>query len=173
MIRSLKLFLLLMLALVFPQMLSAASAAEALVIDSALLRLTQQIDVPARAQGVLSAMRVAEGDAVQQGTQLAQVDDAEAKLLQQRAALELELQKEKVKNDVAIRTAQKTVAFHRAERDRLEHAVHNLPGSVSGSELEEHRFSAVQAELKLEEALHDHQVDQQTMALKGVEVEIG
>ena len=148
-------------------------AAEPLVIESALLRLTQQIDVPARAQGQLASMSVAEGDAVKQGVQLAQIDDDEAKLQQKKAAIELELQKEKVNNDVAIRTAKKTVEFHSAERDRLQQAAKRLPGSISASELEEHRFNAAQAELKLEDAQHDHQVDLQNMALKGVEVELG
>jgi macrolide-specific efflux system membrane fusion protein len=150
-----------------------ACAAEPLVIESALLRLTQQIDVPARAQGQLASMSVAEGDAVKQGVQLAQIDDDEARLQQKKAAIELELQKEKVNNDVAIRTAKKTVEFHSAERDRLQQAAKRLPGSISASELEEHRFNAAQAELKLEDAQHDHQVDFQNMALKGVEVELG
>jgi macrolide-specific efflux system membrane fusion protein len=151
----------------------AASAAEPLVIESALLRLTQQIDVPARAQGQLMSMSVAEGDAVKQGVQLAQIDDDEPRLAQKKAAIELELQKEKVNNDVAIRTAQKTIEFHRRESDRLQQAAKRLPGSVSASELEEHRFNAAQAELKLEDAQHDHQIDVQTMSLKSLEVELG
>src|SRR6185503_14845417 len=65
------------------------------------------------------------------------------------------------------------IEFHRAERDRLDQAATRLPGSISVSELAERRFNAVQAELKLEEAQHDHQVDLQTMALKAVEVELG
>jgi RND family efflux transporter MFP subunit len=156
-----------------PEVFSSARAADPLVFDSVLLRLTQQIDVPARAQGVLSTMRVAEGDIVKQGAPLAQVDDAEARLLQQRAALELEVQKEKVNNDVAIRTAEKAITYHRAQRDRLEQAVKNLAGSISASELEERRFNAVQAEMKLEEAKRDHQLNQKTMDLKAVEVELG
>ncbi len=163
----------LLLVFAILQLQKTAGAAEPLVIDSALLRLTQQIDVPARAQGQLASMSVAEGDRVKQGAPLAQINDDEAQLMQKRATLEFELQKEKVKNDVAIRTAQKTVAFHQAERDRLESAAKRLPGSVSASELEEHRFSAVQAQLKLEDAQHDHQIDLQTMALKGVEVDLG
>jgi len=67
------------------------------VIDSTLLRLTQQIDVPARAQGQLASIHVAEGDKVLQGVPLAQIDDDEAKLQQKRATLEYDLQKEKVK----------------------------------------------------------------------------
>jgi multidrug efflux pump subunit AcrA (membrane-fusion protein) len=155
------------------QLVSTVFAAEPLVIESALLRLTQQIDVPARAQGQLASMRVAEGDKVQQGTPLAQIDDTEAQLLQKKAALELDLQRAKVSNDIAIRTAQKTIDFHRAERDRLEQAATRLPGSISATEIAEHRFSTVQAELKLEDAQHDHQVDLQTLALKSVEVEVG
>jgi macrolide-specific efflux system membrane fusion protein len=151
----------------------AASAAEPLVIESALLRLVEQIDVPARAQGQMASMSVAEGDTVKQGVQLAQIDDDEAKLVQKKAAIELELQKEKVNNDVAIRTAKKALEFHTAELDRLQQAAKRLPGSISASELEEHRFNAAQAQLKLEDAQHDHQVDLQNMALKGVEVALG
>ncbi len=61
---------LILLAFAQPQFLGAARAAEPIVIDAALLRLTQQIDVPARAQGQLASMRVAEGDAVKQGASL-------------------------------------------------------------------------------------------------------
>jgi macrolide-specific efflux system membrane fusion protein len=138
-----------------------------------LLRLTYQIDVPARAQGVLSSLSVVEGDTVRQGDPLGQIDDAEARLLQQRAAMELEVQKEKVKNDVDIRTAQKAVAYHRAQRDRLEKAANDLPGSVSASQLEELRFNAIQADLKVEEAEHAHQVDEKTMSLKNIELDLG
>ena len=46
-------------------LVTSARGAEPLVIDSALLRLTQQIDVPARAQGQLASMQVAEGDKVE------------------------------------------------------------------------------------------------------------
>jgi macrolide-specific efflux system membrane fusion protein len=152
---------------------SSSRAADELVIDSALLRLTYQIDVPARAQGVLSSLKVVEGDAVRQGDALGQIDDAEAKLLQQRAAMELEVQKEKVENDVDIRTAKKAVAFHRAQRDRMERAAKDLPGSVSASQIEELRFNAIQAEFKVEEAEHAHQVDEKTMSLKNIELELG
>jgi macrolide-specific efflux system membrane fusion protein len=87
--------------------------------------------------------------------------------------MELEVQQEKVKNDVDIRTAKKAVAFHQGQRDRLERAAKDLPGSVSASQLEELRFNAVQAELKVEEAQHAHQVDEKTMSLKNIELDLG
>lgn len=164
--------LLSLLTLSVASIVNTAQAAEQLVIESTLLRLTQQIEVPARAQGVISTMKVAEGDLVQQGAVLAQVDDAESKLLHDRAAMELQLQKEKVRNDVAIRTAQKALAFHRAEFERLDKAVRNLPGSISTSELEEVRFRADQAELELEQAQYELRIDQQTADLKNKELEL-
>jgi multidrug efflux pump subunit AcrA (membrane-fusion protein) len=164
--------LFLLLSLAASNFAVAAQAADQLVIESALLRLTQQIEVPARAQGVISSMKVAEGDLVQQDAILAQVDDAESKLLHDRAAMELQLQKEKVRNDVAIRTAQKALAFHRAEFERLDKAVRGLPGSISTSELEEVRFRADQAELELEQAQYELRIDQQTAALKNKELEL-
>jgi macrolide-specific efflux system membrane fusion protein len=165
-------FLLLPLFLLAPPGLCAARAAEQIVIESALLRLTHQVEVPARAQGVLSSMGVVEGDSVERGAVVALVDDAEAKLLQDRAAIELQLQKEKVTNDVAIRTARKALEFHRAEAERLEHAVRGLPGSISKSEIEELKFRAAQAELELEQAQHELRIDQQTLGLKHKELEL-
>ena len=96
-----------------------ACGAESLVVESALLRLTQQVEVPARAQGVISAIHVSEGDSVEQGTLLAQMDDVEARLMEGRAAIELQLNKEKVTNDVAIRSAQRAVVFNQAEFKRV------------------------------------------------------
>jgi len=165
--------LLLLLVLAGQLIANSARGADELVIDSAVFRLMNQNDVPARAQGVLASLNVVEGDTVRQGDPLGHIDDAEARLLQQRAAMELEVQKEKVKNDVDIRTAQKAVAFHRAQRDRMERAAKELPGSVSASQIEELRFNAIQADLKVEEAQHAHQVDEKTMALKNIELDLG
>jgi multidrug efflux pump subunit AcrA (membrane-fusion protein) len=149
-----------------------AASAEPLVVESALLRLTQQVEVPARAQGVLSSINVAEGDSVEQGTILAQMDDVEARLLEGRAAIELQLNKEKVINDVAIRSAQRAVVFNQTEFKRLERAGRDTPGSISISELEQLRFRAEQAELDLEKAQHERRQDQLSADLKTKELEL-
>ena len=151
---------------------SMACSAEPLVVESALLRLTQQVEVPARAQGVISAIHVSEGDAVDQGTLLAQMDDVEARLLEGRAAIELQLNKEKVTNDVEIRSAQRAVVFKQAEFKRVERASRDTPGSITISELEETRFRAEQAELDLEKAQHERRQDQLSADLKTKELEL-
>jgi macrolide-specific efflux system membrane fusion protein len=147
-------------------------ADDELVVESALLRLIQQVEVPARAQGVLTSIAVAEGDSVQLGDILAQIDDSEAKLLEGRAAIELQVSKEKVKSDVAVRSAKKAFQFNQSEHGRLQRAANDIRGSISLSELEELKFRAEQAELDLEKALHDSRLDELTVDLKTKELEL-
>jgi macrolide-specific efflux system membrane fusion protein len=151
---------------------SIVGAAEPLVVESALLRLTQQVEVPARAQGVISAIHVSEGDSVEQGTLLAQMDDVEAQLMQGRAGIELQLSKEKVTNDVAIRSAQRALVFNQAEFKRVERAGRDTPGSITISELEEVKFRAEQAELDLEKAQQERRQNQLSADLKAKELEL-
>jgi macrolide-specific efflux system membrane fusion protein len=160
------------ISLSYVSVANIACGTEPVVVESALLRLTQQVDVPARAQGVMSAIHVTEGDSVEQGALLAQMDDAEAQLLQGRAAIELQLNQEKVNNDVAIRSAQKALLFNKAEFERLERVRRETPGSISASELEERRFHADQAELDLEKARHERRQDQLSADLKAKELEL-
>ncbi len=160
------------LCLTFITTSNIARGAESLVVESALLRLTQQVEVPARAQGVISAIHVSEGDSVEQGTLLAQMDDVEARLMEGRAAIELQLNKEKVTNDVAIRSAQRAVAFNQAEFKRVERASRDTPGSITISEIEEVRFRAEQAKLDLEKAQHERRQDQLSADLKAKELEL-
>jgi macrolide-specific efflux system membrane fusion protein len=150
----------------------SARAEDQIVVESALLRLIQQVEVPARTQGILSAVNVAEGDRVGQGTMLAQVDDAEAKLLQARAAVELEIEKDKVANDVPIRTAQRALTLNRDEFKRLETALQRIPGSISTSELETARFHADQAQFELEAAERARQQNRLSARLKSKELEL-
>jgi len=149
-----------------------AAETEPLTVESALLRLIQQVEVPARAQGVLASIHAVEGDTVEEGQLLAQVDDVEAQLLRSRAEIELRLNQEKVGKDIAIRSAQRALAFNRAEYARLQRAAKEIPRSVSTSELEELRFRADKAELELEQAQQARRLDQLTVELKDKELEL-
>jgi macrolide-specific efflux system membrane fusion protein len=163
---------LLLIALALIWLNARDSSAEPLIVDSALVRLIQQVEVPARAQGVLASLLVTEGDSVELGAVLAQIDDAEAKLLQGRAAIELQLNQEKVDNDVAIRSAQKALAFGQAELKRFERAAQGIPGSVSVSELEEVRLRAEKAGFDLEDARLTRRQDQLNVDLKNQELDL-
>jgi macrolide-specific efflux system membrane fusion protein len=152
---------------------ATAARAEDITIDSALLQLIEQVDVPGRAPGILSSVDVLEGDAVRAGMKLARLDDKDVKLHYQRAAIELQLSAEKASNQVAIRTAERALEYARAENDRMQRAAEGLPGSVSESVLEEAKFKLDRAKLDLEQAQHELRVNQITEQLKKQELALG
>jgi macrolide-specific efflux system membrane fusion protein len=140
------------------------------VVESALLQLVEQVDVPARTAGTLSSIEVSEGTMVEVGKPLGQIDDRQAQMHFQRAAIELNLSKENSKNDVAIRSAKKELEFARAELSRLERASTGLPGSISKSQIEESKLRVGKAEFELEAAQHEARVNKLTEQLKEQEL---
>ncbi|MEN1679698.1 MAG: efflux RND transporter periplasmic adaptor subunit [Planctomycetota bacterium] len=151
---------------------AGASVAETIVAESALLRVCEQAAAPARTAGVLSEVGVEEGDLIRAGQLIAQVDDTDAVLLGKQSEVELELAAHRAKNDVAVRSAGKALAFSRGEHTRMSQAYGGLPGSVSRSEFEESRVAAEQAELDVEQAAHDRQTDTLTERLKRAELAV-
>ncbi len=147
----------------------AANVPSTIVAESALLRVIDQVSVPARTVGVLSAIDVKEGQLVKQGALLARVDDTQEKLIYQRAALEYELAKESAANDIAIRVAEKSLEFSEQEYQRLKRAADGISGSVSKSELEESRVTAEQAVLEVEKARHEYKLEGLNEKLKQTE----
>lgn len=140
-----------------------------IVAESALLRVIDNVAVPARASGILAQIRVKDGDLVKKGALLAKVDDTEEVLMFKRAVIETELAAQRASNDVAIRAAKTALEFSQQEYQRLKRASENIPGSVSKSELEEARVKVAQAELDLEKAHHEHELEGHNKRLKEAE----
>jgi RND family efflux transporter MFP subunit len=161
------------LALIVPQRFCCGQASTTgdatIVAESALIRVIDQIAIPARVSGVLATVKVDEGNLVKQGDLLGKVEDAEKELIYQRAVIEYELAQSQAANDVAIRAAQKAMEFSRHEYERLKRAAEGIPGSVSKSELEESRVNSEQAELELEKAQHEHTLESLNQRLKQTE----
>ncbi len=139
---------------------------EVIQVDSVLIRLIDQVEVPARATGVLSDIYVVEGQIVKKATLLGKIDDTETRLLGQRAKIELKIARENVQDDVAVRAAEKAGTFARSEHGRLILAANELPGSVLKSELEEAKLQLEQAQLNIERAQRDLKLANLTRELK-------
>jgi len=130
--------------------ISSLARADTLQVESVLIRLIDQVDVPARALGALEEIHVTEGMLVAKGQLLAEIDSTESQLEQQLAELEVAVAEHHANNDVAIRSAQKTSNFAQADYERLRRAEEDQPRSVSKSELEKSKLSAEQAKLEME-----------------------
>jgi len=144
----------------------AGQAPTEIEITSALVKLIEQVDVPAREAGVLAAVDVREGQMVEEGEVLAQIVDTEARITVDRAKIELDIATKNAENDVNIRFGAKSVEVARAELRRSEESIQKYPKSISESEMDRLRLVVQRAELEVEQAEHEFQVAGFTRKIK-------
>lgn len=137
-----------------------------LKIDSVLVSLIEQVEVPAREVGQLNKMLVKEGMSVQEGEVLARIEDSEAVLLLKQAKLESEMSKLKAENDVNIRFAHKAYEVAKSELQRAEDSIKKYPKSISKTELDRLKLTAEKAELEIEQATEEAKTSQLEARLK-------
>jgi len=135
-------------------------------IPSALVKLIEQADVPAREAGVLAAVDVREGQMVEEGEVLAQIVDTEARIAADRAGIELDIATKNAENDVNTRFAAKSVEVARAELRRSEESIRKYPKSISESEMDRLRLVVQRAELEVEQARHEFEIAGFTRKIK-------
>jgi RND family efflux transporter MFP subunit len=141
-------------------------ASRKIQVDSVLVTLIEQVDVPAQEAGVLANVAVREGQLVTVGTMLARIEDAEAQLDMKKAELEVEIARRESKNDVKVRFAEKSYEVANAEWKRSVESVEKYRKSVSQSELDRLRLLVEQATLEVEQAKHDLNIAELTGQLK-------
>lgn len=137
-----------------------------LKIDSVLVSLIEQVEVPAREVGQLKKVLVKEGMSVQEGEVLARIEDSEAVLLLKQAKLESEMSNLKAENDVNIRFARKAYEVAKSELQRAEDSIKKYPKSISKTELDRLKLTAEKAELEIEQALEEAKTSQLEARLK-------
>jgi len=133
-------------------------AAEAIEVPGMILKLVEQVDVPARETGVLKTLNVREGQAVEQGFLLGQIDDAEAVIAVDRVKIELLIAKTRAENDINVRFSKKSVEVAKAELARSVDSIERFPKSVSQSEMDRLRLLVEKGNLEVEQAEHDFAV---------------
>lgn len=160
-----------------------ASAAEPIKVQSAIVRVLDEADIPAREAGILSTLEVREGDLVRAGQVLSRLDDDDAKLAVARAELDLAIADRQAKNSVPIRTAEallkeaeqdqaqaklsQRIAAMKAENDV---AVRHAVKSRDASKAEYDR--AVQARKAFEKSISQTELDRLKLVLERNELEI-
>lgn len=140
--------------------------ANAVEVPAMLIKLIEQVVVPAREAGVLAAVSVREGEMVQEGQVLAQIEDTEARILQERTRIELEIARLNAQNDVNTRFAKKSVEVARAELRRSAESNQRYPKSISESEMDRLRLLVDKSALEVEQADHEFKVAGFTSKIK-------
>ena len=135
---------------------------DGLKIESTLVTLIEQVEVPALEAGALAALAVREGQLVTEGMLLGQIDDAEAQIARAKARIEFENAEKQATNDIRVRFAKKASDVAAAELKRAVDARERFEKSVSDSEHDRLRLSAQKAVLEIEQAQHEFEIAQFT-----------
>jgi macrolide-specific efflux system membrane fusion protein len=147
-----------------------ASNAATLEVQSVVLRLLAEADVPAQEAGVLTAVPVREGQQVKRGEELAQIDDQVAQMAERAAKLKLDVARAKATNDVQIRFARKAAEVAEAELRRSTESIERFAKSVSQSQIDVERLTVEKTRLETEQADHETQIA--TLEMKAQENEL-
>lgn len=141
---------------------SAAVPAAAAHLADCLVYLIEDIQVPALEAGPLVKIHVKDGDVVEHGQILAQLDDSQPKLQKQSAELERNAAIAKASDDIDVRFAEATLAYSNAELQRLLAVERKSAGSITVQEVEKAKLAKHRDELQIEKSKLDRKVAQMT-----------
>ncbi|HZN36420.1 MAG TPA: efflux RND transporter periplasmic adaptor subunit [Pirellulaceae bacterium] len=150
---------------------SQACGAQEIKIAGVLVKLIDQLDVPAREQGTIAQLAVQEGSRVKADDLLMRIDDTEARYAEDRARVEMAVAAQQAASDVAERLAERTLATAEGELRRADEARAKLRNIVTEAEYEKLRLAVDQAKLAVEKAQQDRSVAALQRDLKKVELE--
>lgn len=147
-------------------------AAARLQLPSSLVTVIEEVEIPAKVEGVLSAVEVREGQLVEAGTVVARIEDAEARLTHERSRIEFEIARKQARNNLKVRIAKTGADVARVEHKRAVESVERYKKSVSETELDRLRLAAEKAELETEQAVHEQETAQLTSSLRETEMQL-
>jgi macrolide-specific efflux system membrane fusion protein len=138
--------------------LLAAGQSPTIEITGAVIKVAEEVAVPAGEAGALAAVQVKEGQLVEEGAIVARIRDNEVRLAVDRARLEAEIAFRKFNNDITILFARKSTEVAKAELARSLETNTKYPKTVSNSELDRQRLLVEQGELEVKQAEHDREI---------------
>ena len=130
--------------------LTAVDASQQAQITHCLVSLIEDVQVPAREAGALTAVEVVEGQFVTAGQLLAQIDDRQPKLDKLAAELERDAALAKAQDDIEVRYAEAALAVAAAELERALAIDAKSPGGVTQQEIQKLRLAKHRDELQIE-----------------------
>ena len=144
----------------------APAAVETVEVPSMLIRIDEQVEVPAREAGVLAAVNVREGQMIEPGACIAQIEDDEARIAAERAKIEMDIAKANAENDVGVRFAKKSREVVEAELRRSAEALDRYAKSISASEMDHLRLLVDKSKVEIEQAEHEFKISSYTRQIK-------
>ncbi len=150
-----------------------ASAPVTVTIDNCLVRLVQQGETRMAAQesGVLTEIKVIEGQQVPAGMLLAKIDDTQPQMQKRAAAAERDAAKAKYENDVEIRHATAAAKVAELTYQANIDANKKAPGSIATVDILRLKFEWDKANLAIEQTKKEQLLNGFTAQGKQAEVD--
>jgi macrolide-specific efflux system membrane fusion protein len=147
-------------------------------IADAQVSLIQNTFVAAPIAGVVAEVLVAEGDQVESGRRLVQLDSLQAKTELEAARAAYEAARLQSDNDVNERYARRTLEVRQRELQQSMEANSQFPGSISETEIAKLQLVVDQSRLAIEQAQHESQIArangmEKLAAMRIVEARVG
>ncbi len=158
---------------------SIASAEEAnpkkvkIEIEDAQLSLIQNTFVAAPIAGVVSEVLVSEGELVEVGHRMVQLDDQQVRTEYEASQAAFEAARMEADNDVDARYAKRTLEVRIRELEQSLEANQGFAGAISDTEIAKQQLVVDQARLAIEQAEHELRVAQANATEKAAAAKIG
>lgn len=129
-----------------------------ITVNPVLLKVIEEVDVPAIQEGTVLAIQVTEGEVVQVGQTLMRLDDQRARLKQQQAELEYRIAAKKAGNRSGILLAEIESRVTQSSLQRALESRKRFPDTPSQAEVDEIELRIAHAKQHLEQATQEFQL---------------
>lgn len=152
--------------------LTGPPSADPQISVDGLVRLIEQVDVPALREGRIDKINLKEGAYVRHGDLLGSLDATEAKLTLKRTELEHQLAVEKAQSEIAINSAKLIQEVTRNEFLRAVQAKKTAPGSISLTEFDRLKLESEKAANELTRLIEERGFAALNRETKAVELQL-
>ncbi len=148
-----------------------ASPGSVPVLTGCIVKLQNDIKLPAKEPGVLVQLSVDEGSQVRAGDVIGKIDDSEPRMQKQVANYALSAAVKRYRDDVEIRFQKAAADVAEAEHEVLLEANRKAEGAVSQSDIRRAKLEHTKAVLGIEKTLHDQELAKYEAFTKKAELE--
>lgn len=129
-----------------------------ITVNPVLIKVIEEVAVPAIQEGPIWNIQVKEGQVVQVGQTLIQLDDQRARLKQQQAELEQKIAAKKAGNRSGVQLAETETRVTNSSLQRAMESRKRFPDTPSQAEVDEIELRVAQAKQHLEQATQEFQL---------------
>ena len=129
-----------------------------IIVDPALIKVIEEVEVPALQEGPVHEILVKEGQLASVGDSLVQIDDQKAVFKKNQAELEHRISVKKASDESSIRRAEVEVRVTSSSLQRAMESRKRFPDTPSQAEVDEIELRVANAKQNLQEAITNRQL---------------